>query len=500
MLDYLNPAALDAYWDRNIEPLVRGDRPAGRHDPALHPHRQLGRRRHELDARASTGPSGRTAATIRSRGWRCWPATSSTAARPRTPSSPTSARRSATSWPTTTAHLADARRQARHGHPPGVLRPARRAARRAQELRPQRADDERILVALAAPADARPNRFFVKQASSAAHTYGKRLVGAEAFTTIGPHWNDVPWSAMKPSFDHEFCAGLNLVFNHTFTCSPKEMGLPGQEYFAGTHFNPQVTWWDEAPAFIDYLRRCQYLAQQGDFVADVVYYYGDHIPNIATRKGSRPGGRPAGIRLRCAQRGTPALEPDGEGRPPHAALRACDTACWSLPDHGVLSLGALKKVDALVRAGATVLGPKPLQGGEPRRRRGRRSACSANWPTASGEPEDHAEGRHGKPHGRQGPRRLGDAPPANFSAPTASRPMWRSRSRTEPPPRTSTGSTTGSATRRSISSPNWPARRGSIDATLPGRRAGSPNCGMRSMDRSGRPTPSPSPTAAPGCR
>ena len=32
-----------------------------------------------------------------------------------------------------------------------------------------------------------------------------------------------------------------------------------------------------------------------------------------------------------------------------------------LPDHRVLSLGALKKIDALVRAGATVLGPKPLK-------------------------------------------------------------------------------------------------------------------------------------------
>ena len=32
-----------------------------------------------------------------------------------------------------------------------------------------------------------------------------------------------------------------------------------------------------------------------------------------------------------------------------------------LPDHRVLSLGALKKVDELVREGATVLGPKPLR-------------------------------------------------------------------------------------------------------------------------------------------
>ena len=205
-----------------------------------------------------------------------------------------------------------------------------------------------------------PNRFFVKQASSAAHTYGKRLVGAEGFTTIGPHWNDVPWSAMKPSFDHEFCAGLNLLFNHTFTCSPKEMGIPGQEYFAGTHFNPQVTWWDEAPALIDYFKRCQYLAQQGDFVADVVYYYGDHIPNIATLKESDPAGALPGfdydvlseellLSSLTVEKGRLALPSGMEYR------------VLVLPDHRVLSLGALKKVDELVRAGATVLGPKPLR-------------------------------------------------------------------------------------------------------------------------------------------
>lgn len=205
-----------------------------------------------------------------------------------------------------------------------------------------------------------PDRFFVKQASSAAHTYGKRLVGAEAFTTIGPHWNDVPWSAMKPSFDHEFCAGLNLVFNHTFTCSPKEMGIPGQEYFAGTHFNPQITWWDQAPAFIDYMRRCQYLAQQGEFVADVVYYYGDHIPNIARRKGDDPAGALPDfdydvlseellLSSMTVKNGRLSLP---SGMEYHVLV---------LPDHKILSPGVLLKVDKLVRDGATVLGPKPLR-------------------------------------------------------------------------------------------------------------------------------------------
>lgn len=67
------------------------------------------------------------------------------------------------------------------------------------------------------------NRFFVKQAASAAHIYNKPLVGAEAFTTIGRHWDDIIWEQMKPSFDHELCAGLNLTLLHTFTSSPAEL-------------------------------------------------------------------------------------------------------------------------------------------------------------------------------------------------------------------------------------------------------------------------------------
>ncbi len=203
-------------------------------------------------------------------------------------------------------------------------------------------------------------RFFVKQAASAAHTYGQRLVGAEGFTTIGPHWNDVPWSQMKPSFDREFCAGLNLLFVHTFTCSPQEMGLPGQEYFAGTHFNPQITWWDESPVVIDYLKRCQFLGQQGAFVADVLHYYGDHIPNVFGNKAQDPAGALPGhdYDVLSEELLVSALRVE-DGRlvlPSGMSYRAL-----SLPDHRVLSFAALRKIDELVRAGATVLGPKPLK-------------------------------------------------------------------------------------------------------------------------------------------
>jgi hypothetical protein len=147
------------------------------------------------------------------------------------------------------------------------------------------------------PSPHRPNpenRFFIKQASSAAHIYGKQYVGAESFTSLRkPHWADELWHDLKPAMDFEYSEGLNMVFFHTFTCSPKEMGIPGQEYFAGTHVNPQVTWWDHSDPFVDYMNRIQFITQQGRFVADVLYYYGDHVPNIAVHKGfNRAGALP----------------------------------------------------------------------------------------------------------------------------------------------------------------------------------------------------------------
>jgi hypothetical protein len=211
------------------------------------------------------------------------------------------------------------------------------------------------------PSPHRPNpenRFFLKQASSAAHIYGKKIVGAESFTTIGPHWNDELWYDQKSAFDHEICAGLNRMYFHTFTCSPPEMGLPGQEYFAGTHVNPQVTWWEQSGAFIDYMHRTQSVVQEGKFVADVLYYYGDHVPNVFPYKHSDPAGVMPGFDYDVTNE-TIFLQlkvEDGKIIVPGGVKYRI----LVLPDHKVLSLAVLKKTEELLQQGATVLGDKPI--------------------------------------------------------------------------------------------------------------------------------------------
>lgn len=203
-------------------------------------------------------------------------------------------------------------------------------------------------------------RYYVKQASSAAHIYGKRIVGAESFTSIGPHWNDLLWKSQKRAFDHEICAGLNRAYLHTFTSSPESMGLPGQEYFAGTHFNRRVTWWEDSKAVFDYFMRVQSVVQNGRFVADILYYYGDHVPNVYLEKATDLGHAMPGFDYDVADEDALcSLAVDKAGR--IATPKSPRYRVLALPEHGVLSLAALKAVKRLLAAGATVVGAKPLR-------------------------------------------------------------------------------------------------------------------------------------------
>ena len=203
-------------------------------------------------------------------------------------------------------------------------------------------------------------RYYLKSASSAAHVYGKRIVGAESFTSIGPQWDDLLWKSQKRAFDHETCSGLNRAYLHTFTSSPAFMGLPGQEYFAGTHINPRVTWWSDSKVVFDYFMRVQSVVQNGRFVADVLYYYGDHVPNVYLMKADDLGRAMPGFDFDgIDEDALGLLSVDSEGR--IATPESPSYRVLALPDHGVLSLAALKTVRRLLAAGASVIGGKPLR-------------------------------------------------------------------------------------------------------------------------------------------
>jgi len=204
------------------------------------------------------------------------------------------------------------------------------------------------------------NRFFIKQPASAAHTNGRKLVLAEGFTNIGPHWQESLWENLKPAFDKALCEGLNLLVWHAFVCSPKEQGIPGQQYFAGTHLNPNVTWWPQSGPFFAYLNRCQALLQRGRPFADVLYYYGDCVPNFAQHKRTDPAKVQPGYDYDVISE--EALLTRASVRDGHIVLPGgVSYRVLVLVNREVVSLPVLRKVREWVAAGATVVGPRPTQ-------------------------------------------------------------------------------------------------------------------------------------------
>ncbi len=201
-------------------------------------------------------------------------------------------------------------------------------------------------------------RLSVRQSASVAHTNGKRFVAAEGPTSIGPQWERSP-KDLKGNIDRIFCSGVNRIVWHTFTSSPKEFGRPGNEYFAGTHLNPNVTWWEQSKDFISYLDRCSYLLQQGLFVADVLCYYGDDVPNFVFLKEDLPELKFGYYWDKCSEDvilnrlsfdGSRIVLPDG-----------MSYRILMLTPEKAISLSVLKKIDSLVNAGMTVIGPRPSE-------------------------------------------------------------------------------------------------------------------------------------------
>lgn len=125
----------------------------------------------------------------------------------------------------------------------------------------------------------------VKEVSSASHIYGRGIVEEEAFTSF-QHWQVGPYE-MKPMGDRAFCEGMNKVVVHGSTHNPSYTGDPGIVYHAGTHYNDKRVWWPKIRPFNDYLARISYILQEAEFKADVLYYYGDTIPNYGGHKNSR---------------------------------------------------------------------------------------------------------------------------------------------------------------------------------------------------------------------
>ncbi len=206
--------------------------------------------------------------------------------------------------------------------------------------------------------------YSVIEATSIAHTVGRPVVAAEAFTSEpGENWQADP-AALKPLGDWAFCAGVNRFDFHRFQAQPWTNRWPGMtmgDY--GVHWDRTQTWWDLAPAYHQYLSRCQFLLQRGVTVADVCFLAAEGAPHVFRPPSSATTGNP----------------PDHggynfDGCAPETLLERATVKNGKivfpggttyqilvLPERRTMTPNLLRKIKLLVGAGAIVFGPPPVK-------------------------------------------------------------------------------------------------------------------------------------------
>jgi len=197
--------------------------------------------------------------------------------------------------------------------------------------------------------------------ASAAHVYGKPIVACEAFTAMDSEkWLGHPF-AIKPFGDWAFCHGINRFILHRYALQPwtDPDRVPGMSMGPwGQHFERGQTWWEQSKAWMGYLTRCQYLLQQGLFVADICYLAPENSPQewqTPGRTKERPGYNfdccPAdAILTRMSVKNGRLVLPDG-----------MSYRVLVLPEVETMTPQLLARIEELVRAGATVIGGKPAK-------------------------------------------------------------------------------------------------------------------------------------------
>ncbi len=204
--------------------------------------------------------------------------------------------------------------------------------------------------------------FSVLEATSIAHTNGKRIVAAESFTSLpDEHWLAYPGS-MKALGDWAFSAGVNRFVFHRYQHQPWLDRSPGMTMGPyGVHWERTQTWWDMSPAYHTYLSRCQFVLRQGLSVADVCFLVAEGAPHVfrpptSALRGDPPdrlgynfdGCAPEVVLSQMTVNDGTLVLPDG-----------MSYRVLVLPEQETMTPALLRKIKQLIEAGATVIGPPP---------------------------------------------------------------------------------------------------------------------------------------------
>jgi hypothetical protein len=201
------------------------------------------------------------------------------------------------------------------------------------------------------------NEAMARQMASVAHVMGDKIIGAEAFTSgDNEQWKFHP-ATVKALGDYEFSQGINRFVIHRYAHQPYLDRFPGATMGPwGLHYERTQTWWEMSRAWHEYLSRCQYMLRQGLFVADLCYLR----PQLPDQTHFIPAPEvPAGYKYdECSAEALITRMSVMDG-----CLVLPDGMSYRLlvlPEKGTLMTPPLvQKIEQLVQAGATVLGPPP---------------------------------------------------------------------------------------------------------------------------------------------
>ena len=200
------------------------------------------------------------------------------------------------------------------------------------------------------------------EAASVAHTSGRPIVAAEAFTADAPEaWKFFP-ATLKNQGDWAFCTGVNRLVFHRYAHQPWLDRRPGMTMGPyGVHWERTQTWWPMVGAYHQYLARCQAMLRLGTPVADVLYLAPEGAPHVfrappsaldgqyGDRRGYNFDGCPPETLLASA-----AVDQGRVVFPGGASYRLL-----VLPAFDTMTPALLDKIQELIAAGATVVGTPP---------------------------------------------------------------------------------------------------------------------------------------------
>jgi len=208
---------------------------------------------------------------------------------------------------------------------------------------------------LNSPNQDKPND--IMDAVSGGRIYGKRIIGAEAFTQIPMHWGEDPYW-LKPMGDYNFAMGINRFVLHVWAhqAFDKEPGVTLGTI--GTFFSGTQTWHKPGKAWFDYLRRCSSLLQEGLPVTEVCYFIGEEQPARSFLCRDLPMTLPDGYAYGCINHD--ALLNLASAK--NGKLVMPDGLSYSilvLPSAERMSPELAAKIGQLARSGVPVIGSRP---------------------------------------------------------------------------------------------------------------------------------------------